>query len=76
MSSSPWTAVKEIKCGAGGAPVVGYIKGSDKSIPPCHAGIFLRARSECRLSLLTSMPLTDQLEWRGGLFLDSTSVLF
>ena len=43
---------------------------------------FSGAYSDCRLSLLNSlrtrrgMPLTDWLERRGGLFLDSTSTLF
>ena len=66
MSLSPRTVVKETKCGVGGAPVVGYMNGSGGAIPPCRAGLFLRASSEYRLSLLTSlrirrrMPLTDR----------------
>ena len=43
--------------------------------------MFSRALSDCRLSLLNSlrtrwgMPLMDRLEQRGGLFLDSASIL-
>ena len=51
-------------------------------MPLCHVGIFLGAYSDCRLSLLVSlctrqgMPLTERLKRRGGLFLDSASMLF
>ena len=69
-------------CGAGAAPKVGYMNGSDGATPLCHAGTFLGACSDCRCSPLNSlrtqrcMPLMERLEWRRGLFLDSTSTLF
>ena len=69
-------------CGASVAPKVGYLKGSDDATPLCHVGTFSGACSDCRRSLLISlrtrrcMPLTERLERRGGLFLDSTSTLF
>ena len=78
----PQTAIKKTKCGAGGAPTVGYMNGSGGATPPCHTGIFSGTSFEYRLSLLNSlrirwrMPLTDRLERRRGLFLDSTSALF
>ena len=68
--------------GAGAASNVGYTNGSDGATPPCHWGIFSGACSDCRFSLLNSlhtrrgMPLTERLEWHGGLFLDSASTLF
>ena len=49
---------------------------------PVPLGTFSGACSNCRCSLLISlrtrqcMPLTEQLERRGGLFLDSASTLF
>ena len=58
------------------------MNGIDGAMPLCHVGIFLGACSDCRLSLLISlltrrgMPLTERLEQRGGLFLDSASTLF
>ena len=82
MSSGPLIVVKKTKCEAGGAPTIGYMNESGGAILPCCAGIFSGASSKYRLSLLTSlcikrrMPLTDRLERRGGLFLDSASVLF
>ena len=82
MSSSPWTAVGASIYGTGAAPKVGYPNGSDGAAPPGHVGMFSGARSDCRLSLLNSlrtrwgMSLTDRLERRGGLFLDSASTLF
>ena len=69
-------------CGASVALKVGYLKGSDDATPLCHVGTFSGACSDCRRSLLISlrtrrcMPLTERLERRGGLFLDSTSTLF
>ena len=59
-----------------------YPNGSDGAAPLYHTGTFLRACYDYRLSLLNSlctqrgMSLTDQLERRGGLFLDSASTLF
>ena len=58
--------------GAGAAPNVGYPNGSDGGAPLCHAGMFSRACSDYRLSLLNSlrtrggMLLMDRLERRGG----------
>ena len=69
-------------CGASAAPKVGYMNGSDGATPLCHVGTFLGAYYDCRRSLLISlrarrcMPLTEQLERLGGLFLDSASTLF
>ena len=68
--------------GAGVAPKVGYPNGSDDTAPLYHVGMFSGACSECHLSLLNSlhtrrgMPLTNWMERRGGLFLDSASTLF
>ena len=75
MSSGPWTVVNVSMCGAGVAPKVGYMNESGGAMPPCHVGTFLGTCSDCRRSLLISlrtrrcMPLTELLEWRGGLFL-------
>ena len=69
-------------CGAGAAPKVGYMNGSDGATPLCHVGTFSGACSDYRHSLLISlctrrcMPLTEQLERHGGLFVDSSSMLF
>ena len=82
MSSSPRTVVDVSMCGAGAAPEVGYMNISDGVMPLCHMGRFLGACSGCRRSLLISlrtrrcMPLTEWLERRRGLFVDSTSMLF
>ena len=82
MSSGPWTGVGASIYGIGAAPKVGYPNGSDGAAPFSHTGMFSRARCNCHLFLLNSlrtqlgMPLTDQLERRGGLFLDSTSTFF
>ena len=82
MSSSPRTVVDVGMCGAGAAPKVGYMNGSDGATPLCHMGTFSRACSDCCRSLLISlrtrrcMPLTEWLERRRGLFLDSTSTLW
>ena len=82
MSSSPRIVVDLSICGAGAAQKAGYMNGSDGATPLCHMGTFLGACSDCRHSLLISlrarryMPLTKQLERRGGLFLDSASTLF
>ena len=82
MSSGPRTVVGVGMYGAGAAPKVGYTKGSDGATPLCHVGIFSGACFVCHNSLLNSLltwrgiPLTDRLEWRGGLFLDSASTLF
>ena len=68
--------------GAGAAPKVGYLNGSNGSAPLCHEGTFSGACSDYRLSLLNSlrtwrgMLLMDLLEQHGGLFLNSTSTLF
>ena len=68
--------------GTGAVPKVRYPNESGGAAPPSHVGMFLGARSVCRLSLLNSlrtrrgMPLTDRLERREGLFLDSASTLF
>ena len=68
--------------GAGAAPKVGYMNGSDGVKPLCHVSTFSGACSDYRRSLLISlrtrrcMPLTKRLERRGGLFLDSASMLF
>ena len=72
MSSSPRTAVEGSSCVTGAAPRAGYINGNSSAAPPCHVGIFSRACSDCRRSLLISL---RKREWRGGLFLDSTSEL-
>ena len=82
MSSGPQTMVNVGMCGASVAPRVGYMNGSDGATPLCHVGTFSGACSDCRYSLLISlrtprcMPLTEPLERREGLFLDSTSMLF
>ena len=82
ISSSPRTAVGVGIYGAGAAPKVGYPNGSDGAAPLCHVGTFSGVCSDCRLSLLNSlctrrgMPLTNCLERRGGIFLDSASTLF
>ena len=82
MSSGPRTMVKAGICGAGAAPKVGYMNGSDGAMPLSRVGTFSRACSDCHCSLLPSlrtwqcMPLTERLERRGGLFLDSASTLF
>ena len=82
MSSGPRTVVGAGMYGAGAAPKVGYTNGSDGVAPLCHAVIFSGACSNCRFSLLNSlctrrgMPLTEWLERRGGLFLNSASTLF
>ena len=82
MSSGPQTVVDAGMCGAGAAPKVGYMNRSDGATPLCHVGTFSGACSDCCCSLLISlrtrrcMPQTEQLERRGGLFLDSASTLF
>ena len=82
MSLSPQTVVDVSMCGAGTAPKVGYMNRSDGATPICQVGTFSGAYSDCRLSLLISlqtrrcMPLTERLEQRGGLFVDSASMLF
>ena len=82
MSSGPRTAVDTGINGTGALPKVGYLKGSGGVTPPNDTGMCSRTRSKCLLSLLNSrrtrrgMPLTDRLERRGGLFLDSDSTLF
>ena len=55
MSSGPWIAVDGSMCGAGAAPRVGYMNGSCDVILLCHVGIFSRACSDCRHSLLVSL---------------------
>ena len=65
MSSGHRTVVGAGIYGAGAAPKVGYLNGSDGAAPPCHVGMFSGACSYCRLSLLNSlrtrrgMSLTD-----------------
>ena len=82
MSSSPHTVVDVSMCGAGATLKVGYMNKSDGATPLCHVGTFSGACSECCLSLLISlhtrrcMPLTEQLERRGGLFVDLASTFF
>ena len=68
MSLGPRTVVGSGIYGTGAASKVGYLNGNDGTAPPSHAGLFLGARSDCRLSLLNSpltrrgMALTDRLE--------------
>ena len=82
MSSSPQTVVDISMCKAGATPKVGYMNESDGVTPMCHVGTFSRAYSDCPRSLLISlrtrrcMPFTERLEQRGGLFIDSASMLF
>ena len=82
MSSGPQTVVDVSMCGVGAASKVGYMNGSGDATPLCHVGTFLGAYSDCHRSLLISlhtrrcMPLTEWLEWREGLLLDSASTLF
>ena len=82
MLSGPQIVVDVSMCRVGVTPKVGYMNGSGGDMPPCHVGTFLGAFSDCRRSLLISLhahfsvPLTEQLERRGGLFLDSASTLF
>ena len=58
------------------------MNGSGGVTPLCHVGTFSGACSDYRSSLLISlrtrrcMSLTERLEQRGGLFLDSASTLF
>ena len=40
MSLGPWTVVDVSMCGAGAAPKVGYMNGSDGATPLCHLGTF------------------------------------
>ena len=81
MSSGPRTIVDVSMCGAGAAPKVGYMNGSGGATPMCHVGIFSAICSNYRHSLLISlhtrrcMPLTERLERREALFLDSASTL-
>ena len=82
MSSSPRIVMGSGMYRAGATSKVGYMNGSDDAMPLFHVGIFSGACSDCHLSLLNSlrtwrgMPLTNQLEQRGGLFLDLASTLF
>ena len=82
MSSSLWTTIGMGINGTGTVPKARYPKGSGGAGPPSHAGMCSGACSVCCLSLLNSlrtqqgMPLMDQLERHGGLFLDSASTLF
>ena len=63
-------------------PKVGYMNGSDGSMPLCRVSKFSGAYSNCHRSLLLSLrtrqctPLMERLEWRRGLFRDSASTLF
>ena len=82
MSLGPRTVVDVSMCGADVAPKVGYMNESGGATPLCHVGTFSRIYFDCRRSLLISlrtrrcMPLTERLERRRGLFLDSASTLF
>ena len=82
MSSGPRTTVDVIMYEVGAAPKARYMNGSDSAVPLCHVGTFSGACSDCCCSLLISlrtrrcMPLPEQLEQRGGLFLNSASTLF
>ena len=82
ISSGPRTMVDTSMCEAGAAPKVGHMNKSDGATPLRHVDTFSGACSNCCRSLLISlqawrcMPLTEQLEWRGGLFLDSASTFF
>ena len=82
MSSGSWTRVDVSTCRAGAAPKVGYMNGSGGATPPCHMGTFSGTCSDCRCSLVISlhtrrcMTLEESLERRGGLFLNSASMLF
>ena len=82
MSSGPRTVVDAGMYRASAAPKVGYTNGSDGATPLCHMGMFSGAYSDCRFSLLNSlptrrcMPLTKRLKRHGDLFPDSASTLF
>ena len=82
MSSGPRTVVDVSMCGAGATPKVGYMNRSGGAKALCHVGTFSGACFNCRRSLMNylrtrrCMPLTERLERRGGLFLDSASTLF
>ena len=82
MSSGPRTVVGAGMYEAGATPKAGYTNGSDGAAPLFHASIFSVAFPNCRFSLLNSlrtrqgMPLTERMEQREGLFLDSASTLF
>ena len=82
MSSGPRTVVGVGIYEAGTASKVGYPNRSDGAMHLCYVGIFSGVCFDCHLSLLTylrtqrGMPLTDRLERRGGIFLDSASTLF
>ena len=82
MSSGPRTRVDVSTCRAGAAPKVGYMNRSGGATPPCHVGTFSGTCSDFRRSLVISlytwrcMTLAESLEQRGGLFLDSASMLF
>ena len=82
MSSSAQTVVDVSMCREGATPNVGYMNGSGGAMPLCHVGTFSGAFSNRRCSLLISfrtrqcMLLTERVERREGLFLDSASTLF
>ena len=82
MSLGPRSVVDVSICGTGATPKVGYVNGSGGATHLCHVGTFSRAYSDYCHSLLISlrarqcMPLTERLEWLGGLFLNSASTLF
>ena len=82
MSSCPQTGVDVSTCRAGAAPKVGYMNGSGGATPPCHVGTFSGTCSDFRRFLVISLhtrrclTLAESLERRGGLFLDSASMLF
>ena len=54
MSSGPQIVVGTCMYRTSAAPKAGYPNGSEGSVPPNHAGMFLRACSGCHLSLLNS----------------------
>ena len=82
ISLGPRTVVGTSINETGAALKARYPNISDGVAPPSHAGMFSRARFDCRLSLLNSLhprrgfPLEDRQECREGLFLDSASTLF
>ena len=82
MSSGPRRVVDASMCGASVAPKVVYANGRGGVMPQCDVGTFSRTCSNCCRPLLISlrtqqcMLMTERLERRGGLFLDSASMSF
>ena len=67
MSSGPRTVVDANMCGAGAAPKVGYMNGSDGATPLCHVGTFSGACSNsCCHTPIPGPTRMDDLNWVQG----------